>query len=357
MSSSDNPRIGVVGCGGMGQLHARNAGEAGAEVVAGADVAEEPREEFADAFDVKTFEQYEEMYGEMDLDGVSITTPNAFHAPAAIEAFEADINVLVEKPLADSVEAAERIVEAERASDAFGMVGFQSRFTPAGSIFKAQKEQGRFGDITNVEGKTIRRRGIPGIGSWFTSKELSGGGAIIDIGVHKIDFIMYLLDFPEIEEVTAETRSTFGDREEYADPDDWIGKWDTSYETFDVEDSASAFVRTADGTTISLEIAWAANREPSGDTIVRGTEAGAKVGRSTLTIYEAETDGTDHYSDTEIEADDDYDGQQRKVDAFIEGIESGGSLGVSTLEEGLLTQRIMGAIYRSAEQGEAVSLD
>jgi predicted dehydrogenase len=274
MSSSDNPRIGVVGCGGMGQLHARNAGEAGAEVVAGADVAEEPREEFADAFDVETFEQYEEMYGEMDLDGVSITTPNAFHAPAAIEAFEADINVLVEKPLADSVEAAERIVEAERASDAFGMVGFQSRFTPAGSIFKAQKEQGRFGDITNVEGKTIRRRGIPGIGSWFTSKELSGGGAIIDIGVHKIDFIMYLLDFPEIEEVTAETRSTFGDREEYADPDDWIGKWDTSYETFDVEDSASAF-----GLPTGRPFPWRSRGRPTANRLATRSSGGPRPAR------------------------------------------------------------------------------
>jgi predicted dehydrogenase len=341
----------------MGRLHARNAREAGAELVAAADVAPAAREQFAETFDVATFEDYGEMYDSVGPDGVSVTTPNAFHAPASIAAFERDIDVLVEKPPADTLEAAERMLEAEREADAFGMVGFQSRFTPAGSVFKAHRDRGRFGEITHVEARKIRRRGIPGIGSWFTSRELAGGGAVVDIGVHEIDFVLDLLGFPEIEEVTARTRSNFGTRDDYADPDGW-GEGRTDPESaFDVEDSASAFVRTAGGTTISLEVAWAANRPSSGETIVRGTEAGAEIDGSTLTIYETGTAGTDHYSDVEIDAADAHDTQQRKVETFVDGVASGTSPGVSTLEEGLRTQRLIDAIYRSSERGTAVGLD
>jgi predicted dehydrogenase len=349
--------IAVVGCGGLGNLHAQKALNAGAEIVAGADIAEEPRTRFESNFDVDTFEKYEELFDAVEPDGVSITTPNAFHAPAAIAAFERDINVLVEKPPADSVSAAERMLEAEQACDAFGMVGFQSRFTPASSIFKNYQREGRFGEITHVEGNSIRRRGIPGTGSWFTSKELSGGGCVIDIGVHKIDYIMYLLDFPDITEVVAQTRSEFGTQEDYADPDGFGEGWDTSESTFDVEDSASAFIRTADNTTISLEVAWATNREPARDTIIRGTEAGAEVENTSLTIFETGIEGTDHYRDVEIEADDDYDGHQRKVTTFVEAVAAGDDPEISTLEEGLLTQRIMDAIYRSSDQGKAVPFD
>lgn len=357
MNVTETPEIAVVGCGGLGDLHARKALNAGAEIVAGADVAEGPRNRFEGNFGVDTFEDYEELFDAVEPDGVSITTPNAFHAPVAVAAFERDIDVLVEKPPADSVSAAERMLEAEQASDAFGMVGFQSRFTPAGSIFKSYKQEGRFGEITHIEGHSIRRRGIPGTGSWFTSKELSGGGCVIDIGVHKIDYIMYLLDFPDIAEVVAQTRSEFGTQENYADPDGFGEGWDTSGATFDVEDSASAFIRTTDDTTISLEIAWATNREPSWNTIVRGTEAGAKVENTSLTIFETGIEGTDHYRDVELEADDKYDGHQRKVTTFVEAVVAGDDPEISTLEEGLLTQRIMDAIYRSSDQGRAVSFD
>jgi len=354
---SGAPRIAVVGCGGMGQKHARNAEQSGGEVVAGADIVEEARAQFGSEFGADTFEDYEAMFDAVDPDGVSITTPNAFHEPAATAAFERDIDVLVEKPLADSAEAAERMAEAEAASDAFGMVGFQRRFTPAGTVFKTYKEAGRFGEITHVEGNYVRRRGIPGVDSWFTAKELAGGGCVIDIGVHEIDFIMYLLDFPSISEVAAQTRSEFGSRADYSDPDDWGGKWGRPDTTFDVEDSASAFVRTDDDTTISLEVAWATNREPLRETAVRGTEAGAEVGGTTLDIVETSTEGVDHYRDVEVETGHEYDSQQRKVATFVEGVETGTAPGVSTLEEGLLTQRIIDAIYRSSERGEAIPFD
>jgi nucleoside-diphosphate-sugar epimerase len=85
----------------MGRLHARNAREAGAELVAAADVAPAAREQFAETFDVATFEDYGEMYDSVGPDGVSVTTPNAFHAPAAVHALDRDVAAYVAKPMAD----------------------------------------------------------------------------------------------------------------------------------------------------------------------------------------------------------------------------------------------------------------
>lgn len=358
MSKGNTTRIGIVGLGGMGRTHANNIEEAGHDVVAGADVVPEVRESFAEQFDVPTYEGHEEMYDEEDLDGIVITTPNKFHEPAAVSALERDINVLCEKPPAHNVEAAERMVEAERESNAFGMIGFQSRFGLSAKLFKEHDEKGRFGDIRHAEVRSIRRRGIPGMGSWFTNKELSGGGALIDIGVHSLDLILHLLDFPEISEVTATTRADFGTQDDYVDPDGWAGHWDTSKGGFDVEDSASAFIRCADGTTIAFEVAWAANRKPPEDNmVIWGTDAGATFTDDGIEVYETDDTGKDHYVDLELRGNQRESPQYLKDEAFVEAIVDDEPPTINTFEQGLTVQRVMDAIYRSSEEQRAVRLD
>jgi predicted dehydrogenase len=350
------PQIGIVGLGGMGHNHAGNAAAHGAEVVAGADVIEGARAEFAEEYGAETYEDFEAMYEEAAPDGVVITTPNAFHEPAATAALERDIDVLCEKPLADSLDAAESIVEADAESDAFCMVGFHNRFSVAGELFTEHREAGRFGDIRHIEANFVRRRGIPGLGSWFTNQELSGGGALIDIGVHVLDFALYLAGYPEIEEISGSVRTDFGSDAEYADPDGWAGNWNTEGDTFDVDDSANAFIRCADGTTIALDVAWATNREPTREVVVRGTEAGARtaVGGDSLHLYGADTAGTDHYVDTDLDGSLDPDGHEAEMVEFLAGIEAREAPDINTVQQGLTVQRALDAIYRSSEEGRAV---
>ena len=119
--------VGIVGLGGMGHLHARSITELGATVVAGADLVEEQRQRFADEFGATTYETHERLVADDDVDAVIVTTPNRFHEPITVDALEAGCDVLVEKPLAHSLESAERIVQTAASADGICMVGFHNR--------------------------------------------------------------------------------------------------------------------------------------------------------------------------------------------------------------------------------------
>ncbi|MFC7193448.1 Gfo/Idh/MocA family protein [Halosimplex aquaticum] len=354
----DPVRLGVVGLGFMGQTHATNAVDLGHEVIAGTDVVADSRDEFARSYDASTYEDAAAMYDSEPLGAVVVSTPNAFHEEAVVGALERGYDVLCEKPLADGLAAAERIAAAAREADGFCAVNFHNRISTAAEVFRGYRDDGRFGDITHVQANYVRSRGIPGVGSWFTNEELSGGGAVVDIGVHAIDFALYLMDFPPVEEVFAVTRTEFGARDDYADPGDWYDA--TEEAVFDVEDSATAMIRCADDRTISLEVAWAANQTETQEFVVRGTDAGARLdlGGEELSLIESGRQGTDHVMESELtDGSLDNTGWTGSDERFLEAVASGEPPEGNTVERALTVQRVMDAIYRSAEAGSCVSVD
>jgi predicted dehydrogenase len=352
----DQITAGVVGLGTQGRRHAETIADLGAEIVGGVDVAPGARESFADAFDAPAYEDHESLYDDADPDAVVITTPNKFHEPAAVDAFERNVSVLIEKPLAHTLESAERIVAAAEESAGVGMVGFKNRYCAAAEVFDAHREAGRFGDLVRVEANFLRRRGAA-IGTWFADKEMAGGGALIDIGVHALDFALYLLEFPEIVEVCGSTRSDLAGREDYVDPNGWGNPERADEATFDVDDSAVALLRTADGSVITLDVAWAANRQPTREIIVRGTEAGAEMdlGGADLAINEVSAEGTDHFVDVDVEGTLERSALAGEDADFLDAVAAGEPPAMNTLEEGLTVQRLLDAIYRSSEAGESVT--
>ena len=356
MPGTNEVRVGFVGLGNIGHYHADRLRElAGVEMVGGVDINPEARARFAEKYGVESFENYEDLYA-ADVDAVVVTTPNKFHEEYAVAALRSGLDVLLEKPLAHSLESAERIAEAARNATGFCMVGFHNRFRNPVEVLKAYQTEGRFGKTRHVEANFVRRRGIPGRGSWFTNAEIAGGGALIDIGVHAIDLALHFHDFPAVQEVAGTIRSQFGTRDDYA----YLEMWGDDAESgeFSVDDSVSAFIRCENGKTIALEVAWAANRSPSEEYVVRGTEAGASFDKSedSLTIYETGRGGTDHFSDSEIETrhEDPHKAEQR---VFFEAVRDGVAPTRNTVEQALEVQRVIDAIYRSHEQGQAVRLE
>ncbi|SFG40386.1 Predicted dehydrogenase [Halopelagius inordinatus] len=354
MNSETSVRVGIIGLGNIGHYHADRLFELGANLVGGLDIQSDARRRFADKYDVNAYEEKGQLFA--DVDAVIITTPNRFHEEYAVAALEAGLDVLLEKPLAHSLESAENIVAAADDADGFCMVGFNNRFGSPVEVIKHYQSEGRFGDLQHVEANYMRRRGIPGRGSWFTSENIAGGGSVIDIGVHAIDLSLFFLDFPEIEEVSAVTRSQFGNRDDYAFVEMW-GE-DVGPEGFDVDDSASAFIRCEGGKTISLEVAWATNRPTNDEFFLRGTDAGALFDRGShdLTLYESGVGGRNHLTESDVETQSN-DTHKSEQEIFLEAVELGEAPGVNTPEQGLEVQRVIDAIYRSSETGRAVRLD
>ncbi|ADQ66735.1 dehydrogenase [Halogeometricum borinquense DSM 11551] len=353
MSTGTPIQIGIVGLGNIGHYHADRIVELDATLTGGLDIQPEARKRFTEEYDVETFEEKDALFD--TVDAVIITTPNRFHEEYAVAALEAGLDVLLEKPLAHSLESAERIAAAAADAEGICMVGFNNRFGNPVKVLKNYQAEGRFGEMKHVEANYVRRRGIPGRGSWFTSKDVAGGGSVIDIGVHAIDLALYFLDFPAVEEVSAVTRSEFGNRDDYA----YVEMWgeDTGPEGFDVDDSASAFIRCADGKTISLEVAWATNRPTNDEFYITGTDAGALFDRGShdLTFYESGIGGSNHLTETAVEtqANDTHKSEQK---LFLEAVRTGEQPKMNTVAEGLQVQRVIDAIYRSSESESAVSL-
>lgn len=350
-------RIGIVGLGNIGQMHAAhltaNSGKWGCELAGGMDISPVARRRFADEYGVTTYEDEAALYA--DCDAILVTTPNRYHESYAVSALESGLDVLLEKPLAHELGSAKRIAAAAEQSEGFCMVGFQSRFNPGVEVLRAYQSEGRLGEVYHVEANYLRRRGIPGRGSWFTDRDMAGGGALIDVGVHALDLALHVLDFPEVVEVAGTTRSQLGNRDDYA----YLHMWgDDGDGEFDVDDSVTAFVRCAGGQTVSLEVAWAANRPPNHELIVRGTEAGATFDLTSgdLTLYQSLKTGGDHHATTDVDV---SEQNAHKVEKrrFVDAVRAGEPPEQSTVEEALTVQRVVDAIYRSSETGHAVTVD
>lgn len=325
-----DPRIGIVGLGLMGTEHAKRLDRAGATVVAGADVSQSARDQFADSFDAEVYPDHAGLLG-ADVDAVVVTVPNAIHEEVAVPALNAGCDVYLEKPVAHDLDSAERIAAAARGADGFCVTGFTMRHYPPVTELLDRVAAGEFGRVSHVEARYLRRDGIPDTG-WFVDPELAGGGALLDVGVHVLDLALAVLGFPTVEGVFGRT---------------WTGR-----ESLDVEDSASALVRCADGKTISHEVSWAAGAGSGRSIIVRGSDGGARydVDDSTLEVIgESDENGDSVTVDTQ-----DHDWLTPIVGRFVDAVDKGEPPSRCRIDEGLAVQRIVDGIYRSDETGAVV---
>lgn len=198
------------------------------------------------------FSSYEEMFKNIELDAVSVCTPNKFHAEVVIAALNNGCHVLCEKPPATSKADAERMTEAAKKNGKILTYNLHFRQSEEVQAVKNFIDAGEFGEIYAARVQVLRRRGIPGWGV-FTNKEIQGGGPLIDIGVHMLDTALYLKDYPEVDYVSAATYDRIGKRGGLG----LMGSWDPA--KFTVEDSAFGFIRFKNGASLMLESSFALN--------------------------------------------------------------------------------------------------
>jgi len=259
-------RVGVIGLG-MGRNHARGYRECpDAELVAVCDIdpkrLAERSGEFAPA---RAYLRYEEMFEKEKLDAVSVAVPNDLHCPITCDALEAGLHVLCEKPMATSAAEAKRMRDLARRKRLKLMIHFNCRWGREARALKEIVDAGELGKIYWARTRWLRSRGFPGIGTWFTDRRRSGGGPLIDLGVHRVDLAVWLMDFPKVDTVSAATYHHLSKKAARR-----------TRKTCTVEDLATALVRFKDGATLSVEVSWDLNGERLEDqlTEIYGTEGG-----------------------------------------------------------------------------------
>ncbi len=253
-------RLGIVGVGNIGQVHLRAARDARLPVAAVADLNHELARAIAKEFEVPhAFADAKELFRQADVDAVIVAVPNHAHAALSIAAMEAGKDALVEKPMAMNVAECDAMIEAAARHGRILQVGFVERCSAVAHAARSFIEAGALGKLYHLKANYYRRRGIPGLGGWFTTKAMSGGGPLIDIGVHAIDLVMHLAGFPEARRVSGQVHASFGPRmKNYLYEDMWAGP--PNFEgRFDVEDAAHALVRFDGGLTLELNATWAGN--------------------------------------------------------------------------------------------------
>ncbi|MFC7456729.1 Gfo/Idh/MocA family protein [Brachybacterium sp. GCM10030267] len=250
-------RAGVIGLGWAGQQHvAAYAADPTVDLVALSAMEEHLLTRFGDEHDVPgRYRDWKQMIAEADLDVVSIATPTFLHAPMATAALEAGLHVLTEKPMAETAEAAESMVAAADRAGRVLDVAFNHRQRGDVTALRQVVESGVLGKIYYAKTGWLRRQGIPGMGTWFTKTASSGGGAMMDIGVHMLDMALHLMGEPEVTAASASTHAEFGP----------LGRGGSGFGVsqveegtpFEVEDLATAFLRIDGGGTLLLETSWA----------------------------------------------------------------------------------------------------
>jgi predicted dehydrogenase len=248
-------KIGIIGAGGMLRYHAAGFRSAGAQIVALCDVNQDAARKAADREGITTvFGDVGKMLKECPtLDAVSVIVPNKYHAPLALQALKAGKHVFCEKPPATNARDVRAMIGAAAKSKKTLMFNFNNRARPESQAMMDYIKGGQVGRINSAQAKWIRRTGIPGFGGWFTTKELSGGGPLIDL-LHMLDLGLYFMGYPEPDYVAAQTFNDFITDKSFKGP--W-GIPDVAKGVNDVESACHGFVRFKTGQIISLQISWA----------------------------------------------------------------------------------------------------
>lgn len=345
-------RCGVIGAGAIGLDHLASLSSCTrAATVAIADSSPSRAREACDRFKIpRCYTDYRELLEQPDVEAVIIAVPNYLHAPIAIAALEARKHVLLEKPFALNLKEAAKIARTAERMKMTLMVAQSFRFHPHAQMVKALIQKGEGGEIYHVRSFWMRNAGIPRIGSWFTRREFSGGGCMLDLGVHCIDLALHFLNSFDVISVSGATHSHFGchGRGE--------GTWGRSEidpkKTCDVEDQASAFLKLRNGQTVSVDVAWAAFQPAVGREFgvdIFGTEAGFSIFPAQMFRTGPNGQESTLLNLSKLPAAED------RVHHFVQ-CALFGKKPLVTLQESLRVQEILDAIYTSAASKKEVRL-
>ena len=301
---------------------------------------------------------YQSILARPDIDAVSICLPNWLHAPVSIEAIQAGKHVLCEKPLANTLAEGERLTAAVHASDRIFMLALNNRFRVEIQALKRTIDAGTLGEIYYAKSGWMRRRWGGTVRGWFMEKEKSGGGPLIDLGVHMLDLALWLMGSPKATRVSG------------AVYDKLAKEMGALLGPLDIEDLGAGMIHLDNDATIFLETSWMGYIEQEHVfTELLGTRGGAKYerwGREAPTMQPAPpfqlfttiADEQINAIPTHIILTPEemllasFANEMRHIAECVrDNVQP-----IATVDQGLEILRILDAIYRSSAEGREVTL-
>lgn len=295
---------------------------------------------------------YNEVLKDPEITAISVCTPNNLHATISIAALRAGKHVLCEKPAARTYAEALEMQKVQHETGKILNIGVVNRFNDNVNLIKKYIDSGKLGEVYHVYASFRAHRSIPGLGGVFTTKDIAGGGALIDWGVHYLDIVMYCCGDPFVHTVSGESFCRLGKNiKEYAYLDMWAGPPENDG-IYDVDDSVTALIRT-EGPVITLNGAWASNIGESEQYIdFIGDKAGIRLNYGeNFTLYTAEHGALVSYK-PQIKSTDHF---QNEINAFARCVRTGEKL-PSHIDTVIITAEIMDKIYQSSHEHKEITL-
>ncbi len=350
-------KIAVIGVGSISSSHIKAYQKnPSVELYAFCDINEERLKYQGERFEVtRLYTDEATMLRELpEIDAVSVCTWNSEHAKCTIMALEAGKHVLCEKPMAMNADEAREMIEVSKRVGKKLMVGFVRRFGNDAAVARDFIEAGSVGDVYFAKASYLRRNGCPG--GWFADKSRSGGGPLIDLGVHVIDLVRYLMGCPKPVSVYGATNASFGKRENLKDKVEYLSSTKIKFEN-NVEDFATALIRFDNGAVLNVEASF---------NLHIGTKSrnsiemyGTKGGIALSPEFELYTEINNYLSNVTLNMPTalSFDGLfENEINYYVDSILSDRDLS-EIAEDGCTLMKILDAIYLSAKEGREIVIN
>jgi predicted dehydrogenase len=312
------------------------------------DYSKERAEEKAKKYGIGiVYDSLEEVYHDPHIDAVSICTWNNSHAEISINALKSGKHVLVEKPLSMTVEEALKVEEAVRKYNKTLQVGFVRRFATNTRVLKSFIDQGKLGEIYYAKASCLRRLGNPG--GWFADKERSGGGPLIDLGVHIIDICWYLMGRPKVKSISGNTYRQLGNRGNVENLGFYkAADYDKGKNT--VEDLANALITFENGASLFVDVSYTLHAQKDEIQVkLFGTKGGAELEPELVLISEENDTIVNVHPQIDQLTFDFSNAFQNEIDSFVTCCLFD-TKPVACVEDGVEIMKILAGIYEASEK-------
>ena len=339
-------RIGIIGCGKIAQVRhiPEYLANEKAKICAVYDINQERAKEIASALNAVSYESVDALLSS-GLDAVSVCTSNDSHAEIAVKALDHGLHVLCEKPMAVTLEGAEKMVEAARKNGRILMIGQNQRLNGTHQRAHELIRKGEIGKVISFE-TVFAHSGPetwsvdPGKNTWFFDKKKAVMGAMADLGIHKTDLIRFLLD-DDIASVDAKIVT--------------LDKRGSDGSLIAVDDNAFVIYEMKSGAVGTLRASWTNYGPENNSTVIYGSEGVMSIFLNTEhSIEVAKKNGERDYYDVEVMQTNDNQTSSGVIDAFIDSLDRG--IAAISGEDVLESMKAVFAALKSAEERKEVRI-